>query len=977
MKKKVWVRFLAVLLAAVLLSQPVWGMADAWGGAEGAEEGAVGITEDVFPDAHFRRYIEKELDQDQDGQLSRSEREAVRSLCLRGLEIECLEGIGYFSELVYLDCENNRLSELDLKGCGLLETLYCRDNLLVKVDARDCTRLRDVSCDAGVMFWRTFDVSGGDAYGNGSLENRSLEGDGDDTWGDGSSQDRISGDGISGDNISGSSISGDSISGDSISGDSISENTVSGDGISGNSISGDSISENSISGNDISGNSVSGDVISQVSTPGGDISGNSSNLPKEDQAAASEKIYKVTFQSKGGSAVKAQSVVKGGKVTRPTAPTKSKYTFIAWYKGSKKYDFTKPVTGNLTLTAKWSKVAVGKSSIKKLTNPTRGTLKIRFNKVKGAAGYRIQVSTDKDFKKNTEVYTAAAMSLSIRDRYKNKTYYVRVRAYKLDSKKKEIYGKYCAAKKLKITKGIQTVAPSKTAASLTSVVLSSKETVRVKAKIPNRVKSVDSFYYLFHLSGTGEKVQKNAVPDAKIKKSTTVTMKTPLDYGTSASKLQSKFVLAVRTSKSGSYTVISASKYIANPEELASYDYAFPTAATKKGLQVDPRYMDDAVSLGVKHTAYNICLDDLIATADQKNEAGGISYIYNGTKYWFNRNVVESIDRTLAEFQKNNMLVSAILLLRWREDLSYLIPEAARAPGHGFYALNTSEAKARKHWEAVFTFLAQRYVPNKGIVNWILGNEVNNYRDYHYTGSTALENNAKIYADAYRLAYTAIRSVYARARVYISLDQTWNYLTAYSHTSRQFLDKFAAYWSGYGDLGNFNIAFHPYPAPLEDPAFWTNSKQLVSDSINTSCISMGNLNILTNYVKMHWGSKTRVILSEQGFTSSRYGVQVEELQAAAMAYAYYLAEFNNMVDAFILHRHVDHQTEQAIGLSLGLWTNDGGTVPATAGKKKYAWNVFKNMDTSKGAAATKFALTRIGAPSWKSVVPGYTTARFS
>lgn len=79
MKKQLWVRFLAALLAAILLSQPVWGMADAWGGAEGAEGDAVEITEDVFPDAHFRRYIEKELDQDQDGQLSQSEREAVES----------------------------------------------------------------------------------------------------------------------------------------------------------------------------------------------------------------------------------------------------------------------------------------------------------------------------------------------------------------------------------------------------------------------------------------------------------------------------------------------------------------------------------------------------------------------------------------------------------------------------------------------------------------------------------------------------------------------------------------------------------------------------------------------------------------------------------------------------------------------------------------------------------------------------------
>ena len=83
------------------------------------------------------------------------------------------------------------------------------------------------------------------------------------------------------------------------------------------------------------------------------------------------------------------------------------------------------------------------------------------------------------------------------------------------------------------------------------------------------------------------------------------------------------------------------------------------------------------------------------------------------------------------------------------------------------------------------------------------------------------------------------------------------------------------------------------------------------------------------------------------------------------------------MDAFILHRHVDHQAEQAMGLYLGLWSNDGdNSNPATAGTKKYAWDVFQKMDTSKGKSATKFALTYIGASSWKSIVPGYDAGRF-
>lgn len=195
---------------------------------------------------------------------------------------------------------------------------------------------------------------------------------------------------------------------------------------------------------------------------------------------------------------------------------------------------------------------------------------------------------------------------------------------------------------------------------------------------------------------------------------------------------------------------------------------------------------------------------------------------------------------------------------------------------------------------------------------------------------------------------------------------------------KQFLEGFADQWDTYGDMGDFNIAFHPYPAPLEDPAFWTNSRELVTNTINSPCISMGNLSVLTNYVKEKWGSGVRFILSEQGFTSKRYGVEVPQLQAAAIAYAYYLAEFNSMVDAFILHRHVDHQAEEASGLYLGLWSNNGdSTTPAVMGQKKFAWDIFKYMDTSKGASKTKFALSYIGAASWKAAVPGYAASRFS
>ena len=70
--------------------------------------------------------------------------------------------------------------------------------------------------------------------------------------------------------------------------------------------------------------------------------------------------YTVTFDSDGGSSVDAQTVVEGGKATEPTAPTKDGYTFDGWFNGETKWDFDNDtVTGNITLTAKWTEESQG------------------------------------------------------------------------------------------------------------------------------------------------------------------------------------------------------------------------------------------------------------------------------------------------------------------------------------------------------------------------------------------------------------------------------------------------------------------------------------------------------------------------------------------------------------------------------------------------------------------------------------------
>lgn len=66
--------------------------------------------------------------------------------------------------------------------------------------------------------------------------------------------------------------------------------------------------------------------------------------------------YTVTFDSNGGSAVVSQTVKDGGKVTKPSDPSKSGNTFSGWTHGGVAYDFDSAVTADITITATWTLV---------------------------------------------------------------------------------------------------------------------------------------------------------------------------------------------------------------------------------------------------------------------------------------------------------------------------------------------------------------------------------------------------------------------------------------------------------------------------------------------------------------------------------------------------------------------------------------------------------------------------------------------
>lgn len=507
------------------------------------------------------------------------------------------------------------------------------------------------------------------------------------------------------------------------------------------------------------------------------------------------------------------------------------------------------------------------------------------------------------------------------------------------------------------------------------VIGSNKKSVEVRAVGAGSVPGTDGKYYLYALEPYETQIGRTSAQIASARQSGLLSFRVSLNKNTAASMLYKKFAVAVRKSTNGQYVLASNAMYISNPEKLAKYTYAFPKAASKKGLQTKASMLADAEDLRIRHAAINICLNRFPATSARKNSRSSYAYTYQGKKYWFLKSACKEIDTQVQELTRMGAVVSGILLLQDSGAGRTLIAPGARGTGKAFYGLNTMNKEGVETLAALMSFLGERYMKsskaNGRIVNWIVGNEVNNFNVYNYLGRLSFDDYVSAYARSFRVVSTALRSVYNKARVYISLDFCWNVRQGSAYTSKKMLDAFAKLLKSEGDI-SWNLAFHPYPDPLTSPVFWDDP---VSSSDSTRTVTMKNIGYLTNYLSRNFRSDVRVLLSEQGFTSKTGKTVNQKLQAAAFAYAYYLTEFNPKIDAFIMNRHVDHVTEEKQGLSLGLWTNRKGQVE-TASDKKVIYDVFKYIDSSGSKSVSEFALAYIGASSWASKIPGFQWSHF-
>lgn len=73
----------------------------------------------------------------------------------------------------------------------------------------------------------------------------------------------------------------------------------------------------------------------------------------DNEGSSGNQMVTVTFDTDGGTKINTLTVENGSTFVRPNDPTRSLYHFTGWYLNDKPYDFTAPVTKDITLTAKW------------------------------------------------------------------------------------------------------------------------------------------------------------------------------------------------------------------------------------------------------------------------------------------------------------------------------------------------------------------------------------------------------------------------------------------------------------------------------------------------------------------------------------------------------------------------------------------------------------------------------------------------
>ncbi len=158
--------------------------------------------------------------------------------------------------------------------------------------------------------------------------------------------------------------------------------------------------------------------------------------------------YTINFNTQGGNTISSKKVALNAKISAPASPKRSGYVFEGWYtaaNGGTKVVFPYKVKSNVTLYAHWK---LGTPTALKGSKSTKTSVRLTWKGVSGVSGYEVYYGTSSSSVKKlastitTNSYTKTGLA-------KRKTYYFKVRAYKVVGGKK-LYSSYTKVVKVKL-----------------------------------------------------------------------------------------------------------------------------------------------------------------------------------------------------------------------------------------------------------------------------------------------------------------------------------------------------------------------------------------------------------------------------------------------------------------------------------------------------------------------------------------------
>ncbi|MCR4647543.1 MAG: DUF4214 domain-containing protein [Lachnospiraceae bacterium] len=329
----------------------------------------------------------------------------------------------------------------------------------------------------------------------------------------------------------------------------------------------------------------------------------------------------------------------------------------------------------------------------------------------------------------------------------------------------------------------------------------------------------------------------------------------------------------------------------------------FTSDRSKKGVQ---SYKD--IELGNSSNIFwNVYMETGFPKDDKSDISSFTPWFFEGKKYYFK--VPEGLDDigTLQQINGKNVTVTVQLLLRYdKEKLRLIEPSARGYSSFHYYSPNMTESAVVSEYRAFMDFLSEKFSKNDCHVDaWICGNEVNAPDPWCFfgtfcmtpigsSGRWAISNRNELmchYVRWFDIVYGAVKGRNKKARVCLCVDHSWNESEGGKIIpTRDFINLFASKEGSYRD---WCIAYHCYPADLNQPNIWSDHRMNPKD-YNAQYVDGYNLEVLTNHIKNSYGMHHRILLTEQGF-SSKKGADV---QAASLVYTFYRAKYDDMVDAF-------------------------------------------------------------------------------